>query len=139
MRTIPLRDDGTRGSEATSHGVRVSVRPSYLPEQSSPAESRWLFGYRVEIFNESAEQVQLLSRHWVITDADTQVEEVRGPGVVGEQPVIGPGETFEYESFCPLSTPFGNMRGSYRMRTESGFDLDVRIATFELSPPMMIH
>ncbi len=137
MRSIPLIDDGTRGSEATTHGLRVSVRPSYLPEQSKPGQ--WLFAYNVEIFNESMESVQLLSRHWVITDADGRVEEVSGPGVVGEQPVIGPGDTYDYESYCPLPTPFGTMRGSYKMRSEAGHLFDVRIATFELAPPMAIH
>lgn len=139
MRTIPLHDDGTRGSEARTHGLRVSVRPSYLPDQSKPGEGQWLFAYHVEIFNESMDSVHLLSRHWVITDAGGRVEEVSGPGVIGERPVIGPGETYEYESYCPLSTPFGTMRGSYKMRNDAGLVFDVRIATFELTPPMVVH
>lgn len=139
MRSIPLHDDGTRGSVATTRGLRVKVKPFYLPEQSKPEENQWLFAYNIEIFNESMEAVQLISRRWVITDADGRVEEVSGPGVIGEQPVIEPGETFDYESYCPLATPFGTMRGTYKMKNASGHLFDVRIATFELAPPMAIH
>jgi len=122
-----------------TRGLRVVVKPTYLPEQSKPGEGQWLFAYHVEIFNESMEVVRLLARYWVITDADGRVEEVSGPGVVGEQPLIGPGESYEYESYCPLSTPFGTMRGSYQMRSEAGVLFDVRISTFELSLPMAVH
>jgi len=139
MRMPALHDDGTRGSEATTHGVRVKVRPLFVPEQSAPMEGKWLFSYEVQLFNDSMETVQLLGRHWVITDATGSVEEVSGLGVVGEQPILAPGETYEYESFYPLSTPFGNMRGSFRMKNSTGVFFDVRIATFELSLPLKIN
>ncbi len=92
-------------SEATTQGVVVKVRSSFVPERSQPLEGRWFFAYRILIANAGSVPVQLLNRHWVITDAHGHVEEVRGPGVIGEQPLIAAGESFEYTSFCPLSTP----------------------------------
>ena len=126
-------------SEATTRGVKVRATSTYLPERSEPSQRRWFFSYRVRISNTGDEPVQLLNRHWVITDADGHVEEVRGPGVVGEQPTLGAGEIFEYTSFCPLSTPFGTMEGSYEMVTEGGGRFLAAIAPFTLSEPMAVH
>jgi ApaG protein len=123
-------------SEARTRGVLVQVESSYLPERSQPMQARWFFAYRIRISNQGEQVVQLISRHWIITDANGRVEEVVGPGVVGEQPVLGPGESFEYTSFCPLGTPFGTMRGSYQMTTEDGESFDADIAPFELSQPL---
>lgn len=126
-------------SEVVTNGVRVRVRARYAAEHSQPQLNRWFFLYTVEIANEGEETVQLVSRHWIIADATERVEEVRGEGVVGEQPVLEPGDAFEYTSGCPLATPFGSMRGSYQMVTESGGRFDAEIARFELAEPRAIH
>ena len=126
-------------SEAETAGVRVNVRAHYSPEHSSPVASKWFFLYTIRVSNEGQETVQLLSRHWVIRDATGQIEEVRGPGVVGEQPVIEPGESYEYTSGCPLPTPFGSMEGTYQLVTESGVEFDAQIAEFMLREPGAIH
>ena len=126
-------------SEACTRGIRVKVRSSYVPERSVPAEKRWFFSYEIEISNEGAEPVQLMSRHWIITDGDGENEEVRGPGVVGKQPTLQPGETFEYSSACPLNTPFGTMHGTYQMVTRNGDSFDVEIAPFALAEPYAIN
>jgi ApaG protein len=126
-------------SEAVTRGVRVRVRSRYVPERSRPADKRWLFAYTVQIVNESELPVQLISRHWIITDAKGHVEEVRGPGVIGEQPRLAPGEQHEYTSFCPLETSFGTMHGSYQMVAESGEQFDAEIAPFSLSEPYAIN
>ena len=126
-------------SEAVTRGIRVRVESEYAPDQSDPCKNRWLFLYTVTISNEGAETLQLLTRHWVITDGTGHVEEVRGPGVVGKQPTLRPGESFEYTSSCPLTTPFGVMEGSYQMMTEDGERFDVRIAPFTLSEPYTVH
>jgi len=125
-------------SEATTRGVRVHVRSRYVPDHSTPPE-RWIFTYTVEITNTGEETVQLLSRHWVITDAHGHVEEVRGPGVVGAQPVLAPGETFEYTSFCPLPTAFGTMHGTYQMVTEDGETFEAEVGAFHLSTPYAVN
>jgi ApaG protein len=125
-------------SEALTHGVRVSVVSRYSPDHSLPGE-RWFFLYTVTIANEGAEPVQLISRHWIVSDGGGKVEEVRGLGVVGEQPVIAPGQTYEYTSGCPLPTPFGSMRGSYQMVRRSGARFDAEIAEFQLREPGSIH
>src|SRR6185312_9185731 len=109
-------------SEALTRNVRVQVEaqyvpPQFVPGQSQPLQNEWVFAYTVRITNEGDETVQLLSRHWIITDATGHVEEVRGPGVVGEQPVLRPGESFQYTSGCPLKTSTGVMRGTYQMVT----------------------
>ncbi|MBX3181755.1 MAG: Co2+/Mg2+ efflux protein ApaG [Polyangiaceae bacterium] len=127
------------GSEAVTRGVRIQVVPRYLPEQSQPERGRWFYVYQVSIVNEGEETVQLLSRHWIITDARGEVQEVRGPGVVGEQPVLATGEQFDYVSGCPLPTPFGSMRGSYQMVTEDGERFDAEIAPFSLSQPDLVQ
>ncbi len=126
-------------SEAVTRGVRVKVVSRYSPEHSHPEQNRWFFLYTVEISNEGASTVQLLSRHWIVENADRQVEEVRGPGVVGQQPILGPGESFEYTSGCPLGTPFGSMRGTYQMVTQDGGRFDATIAPFTLSEPYTVH
>ena len=103
-----------------SNDMVVVVTPSYLPEQSEPNQHRYLFSYHVQVRNNSAQAAQLISRHWVITDAEQNVQEVKGLGVVGKQPLIGPGEVFEYSSGCPLPTPFGTMKGSFHFVGENG-------------------
>src|SRR5262249_6179679 len=105
-------------SEAVTNNVRVEVESQYAPEHSQPFQSEWFFHYTVRISNEGDETVQLLTRHWVITDATGRTEEVTGPGVVGEQPVLRPGESFQYTSGCPLKTSTGVMRGTYNMVTK---------------------
>ena len=126
-------------SEAVTRNVRVSVQARYVEPRSEPEEGLWFFAYRVELENLGEETVQLLSRHWVITDGDARVEEVRGPGVVGEQPVLEPGDLFHYTSACPLPTPFGTMHGSYQMVTAGGEHFDAVIAPFSLSLPLAVH
>ncbi len=126
-------------SEAVTHGIRVKAASSYLEARSDPDHALWFFAYRIRIANEGGETVQLISRHWKIMDAEGRVEEVRGRGVVGEQPVLAPGESFEYTSGCPLSTPFGSMQGAYQMATESGERFNAEIAAFNLSQPHALH
>jgi len=126
-------------STAITNGICVSVESEYSPEHSAPERSHWFFLYTVTIANESDQTVQLLSRHWIITDATGRHQEVRGPGVVGEQPVLEPGEAYEYTSGCPLATPFGAMQGSYRMAAEDETEFDVAIARFELREARAIH
>jgi ApaG protein len=126
-------------SEAVTRGVRVQVAARYSPERSDPPHNLWFFLYTIRIRNEGGEAVQLKNRHWVITDATGKVEEVKGPGVVGEQPVLEPGESFEYTSGCPLRTPYGTMHGSYDMRTARGEQFDAEIAEFTLREPGAIH
>jgi len=128
-----------QGSEAVTQGVRVRVESHYHPERSRPPENEWFFSYGIRIRNEGTRTVQLLTRHWIITDADGQVQEVRGPGVVGQQPVLPAGQWFEYTSFCPLKTSFGTMHGTYRMVTDSGETFDVEIAPFPLGEPHSIN
>jgi len=120
---------------ATTHDITVTVVPTFLDEQSDPDEHRFLWAYTIRIENSGARTVQLLDRHWIITDARGQVEEVRGPGVVGKQPVLEPGESFEYTSGCPLTTPSGVMVGTYGMSTRDGDDFDVAIPAFSLDSP----
>jgi ApaG protein len=126
-------------SEATTRGVRVSVVSEYSMSRSKPDAHQWFFLYTITIANESTETVQLLSRHWIITDGKGQVEEVKGPGVVGEQPVLAPGQSFTYTSGCPLGTSFGKMEGTYQMVTRAGERFDVQIAPFTLSEPYTVH
>ena len=126
-------------SEAVTNNVRVEVESQYAPERSQPLQNEWFFHYAVRITNEGDETIQLLSRHWIITDATGQMQEVRGPGVVGEQPVLAPGEAFQYKSGCPLKTSTGIMRGTYQMVTESGDHFDVEIAPFALHEPYTVH
>ncbi len=126
-------------SEACTRGVRVQVRSRFVPERSSPEHGAWFFAYTVLVTNEGPATVQLVSRHWIITNADGDVEEVRGPGVVGAQPVLEPGESFEYTSACPLPTAFGTMHGSYQMVGKDGEKFDAEIAPFSLSMPYAVN
>lgn len=126
-------------SDAVTRGVRVRVQAEYSPEHSAPQQGRWFFLYTITITNEGDETVQLLTRHWLIADGSGDIEEVRGPGVVGQQPVLEPGQAFEYTSGCPLSVPFGSMQGTYQMVTASGESFDAEIARFELKGPYTVH
>ena len=126
-------------SETVTKGIRVHVTTQYDPSRSMPHQNQWFFLYTVRISNEGTETAQLLTRHWIITDATGHVEEVKGPGVVGEQPVLSPGQSFEYTSGCPLTTPFGSMRGSYQMVTTGGDKFDALIAEFTLSEPTALQ
>ena len=126
-------------SEATTRGIRVSVVCEYAPERSRPHDQHWFFLYTITIANQGADTVQLISRHWIITNGTGHVEEVKGPGVVGEQPVLGPNETFTYTSGCPLPTEFGTMEGTYQMVTKDGETFDATIAPFTLSGPYTVH
>jgi ApaG protein len=126
-------------SEAVTRGVRVFVQAEYAPERSRPAQNEWFFLYTVKISNEGPAPVQLVTRHWFITDGTGHVEEVRGPGVVGQQPMLQPGESFEYTSGCPLATRFGVMEGTYQMVSETGDLFDARIAPFALSEPYTVQ
>lgn len=126
-------------SETVTDGVRVKVVSQYSAEHSHPHLNRWFFLYTVQITNESSRTVQLVSRHWIILDADGHREDVRGPGVVGQQPSLPPGQSFQYTSGCPLATPFGSMKGSYQMVTDAGRRFDAVIAAFELREPLAIQ
>ena len=119
----------------TTQSITVTVKPVYLEDQSSPAENHYVWSYHVRIENRGHETVQLRRRHWRITDALGRVNEVRGPGVVGEQPVLHPGEAFEYTSGTPLSTPSGIMVGSYEMETGNGHSFAVAVPAFSLDSP----
>jgi ApaG protein len=120
---------------AITRGIAVSVEPTYLEANSSPGNSQYFWAYRVTIENQGRETVQLLNRHWMITNARGELTEVKGPGVVGEQPVLQPGESFEYTSGAPLDTPSGMMGGAYQMESESGERFDIEIPTFSLDRP----
>ncbi len=127
------------GSEAVTRGIRVQIETEYFQPRSVPEQGLWFFLYTVTISNEGPETAQLKSRHWIITDGDGRVEEVKGPGVVGETPTLAPGESFTYTSGCPLNHPFGSMRGTYQMTTDDGDDFDAVIAPFELEGPYTVH
>ena len=122
-------------SSATTEGIRVRVQSLYLPDQSSPRDDRYVFAYTITISNESAKTAQLRTRHWIITDSRGSVEEVRGDGVVGEQPKLTPGQSFQYTSGCVLTTPVGTMQGSYRFWRDDGTYFDAQIAPFSLASP----
>jgi len=122
-------------STTTTDGIRVNFKPAYWPERSSPEAGQFAFMYTVEIANVGFEAAQLRSRHWVITDANARVEEVRGLGVVGKQPRLAPGEKFEYTSWAMLRTPFGTMRGSYFMVRPNGKVFEVKVAKSALTQP----
>jgi len=124
---------------ATTDGVTVRVSVSYLPEQSEPERGRWFWAYHIRLENEGTETVQLLTRHWVITDGRGARHSVEGEGVVGEQPVIEPGASFDYVSGCPLATPSGAMQGNYRMVREDGAIFDVEIPRFSLFAPAVLN
>ena len=119
----------------STRAIKVTVQPFYLEDQSAPEEDHYVWAYHVKIENTGGETVQLRTRHWHITDAEGRVQEVRGPGVVGEQPVLGPGDDFEYTSGTPLQTPSGIMMGSYQMESKNGECFDVQIPAFSLDSP----
>ena len=120
---------------ATTRAIKVTVTPQYLPDQSNPSKSQYVWAYQVRIENKGDEAVQLRSRHWLITDGLGRRQEVKGPGVVGKTPRLKPGEVFEYTSGTPLSTPSGFMGGTYQMTSDSGEDFDIEIPTFSLDTP----
>jgi ApaG protein len=120
---------------AITHEIRITVTPEYSEERSEPGQDRYVWLYTIEIENLGRRAVQLTHRHWKITDARGRLEEVRGPGVVGEQPVLEPGESFKYTSMCPLTTPSGIMIGAYRMVDDKGRAFDVAIPAFSLDSP----
>ena len=124
-------------SEAVTRNVRVEVLSRYSPENSRAGE--WVFEYTVRITNVGRETVQLVSRHWIIVDAFERTREVKGPGVVGEQPVLAPGQSFQYSSWCPLETPTGMMHGTYQMLGAGGIEFDVTIAPFALRAPHLVQ
>jgi ApaG protein len=126
-------------SDTTTRGIRIQVKSTYLSDQSSPRDNHYLFAYHVRISNIGSETAQLISREWVITSAEGEVERVKGPGVVGEQPVLTPGSSFEYTSYCPLKTPVGSMQGSYQMVMANGEKFDAAIAPFTLAAPHALH
>jgi len=133
------RGTSDRVSAAITNGIRVTVSTVYVPSQSAPTAHRYVFAYTVRIANEGTQTVQLKSRHWVITHGTGKVEEVRGPGVVGQQPLLKPGEHFEYTSGCVLETPRGTMHGSYQMHTGEGATFDADIASFPLAMPHTLN
>ncbi|MET0390046.1 MAG: Co2+/Mg2+ efflux protein ApaG [Polyangiales bacterium] len=126
-------------STAVTQGIRIEVRCRFLPDQSSPVARRYAFAYTVRIRNEGVVSVQLLSRRWAITDSRGKVQEVRGAGVVGEQPILHPGQSFEYTSSALIETSLGEMRGSYRMHSVTGRTFDAVIAPFLLSLPHALN
>ena len=134
-----LRPELAPVSEAVTDHIRVEVISQHAERNSRPLQGEWVFQYTVRITNEGADTVQLLSRHWIITDALDHTEEVRGPGVVGEQPVLAPGESFKYSSWCPLRTPTGMMCGTYRMSRAGGGEFDIEIAPFGLRARYTVH
>jgi ApaG protein len=126
-------------SVAETQGIRVGVRCAYIPEQSAPHERRYFFAYQVTIANVGNVPAQLISRHWIITDGGGQEEHVKGPGVVGAQPRLNPGESHAYTSCCPLQTPSGSMRGTYRMLRDDGEQFDAQVGAFSLMAPQLLN
>ena len=126
-------------AEAKKYEIKVTVTTHYVAEQSDPAINRHVFAYTIGIQNTGNVSAQLISRHWLITDAEGQVQEVRGLGVVGHQPLLAPGQGFEYTSGCQLATPVGTMKGSYQMTAEDGLQFEAQIAEFVLSMPRVLH
>lgn len=126
-------------AEGKKYRISVNVNTTYLAEQSDPSVDRYVFAYTVTIVNTGTEAAQLISRHWIITDAENVTQEVKGLGVVGEQPLLRPGESFEYTSGTALATPVGTMRGSYQMVAEDGNKFDAEIPRFTLSMPRVLH
>ncbi len=137
-----LQPSSTRArlaSETTTRGIRIQVRSEYVPERSSPRDSSYLFQYHVRISNTGFETAQLISREWIITNAEGEVERVKGPGVIGEQPVLHPGGLFEYTSYCQLKTAVGSMQGSYQMLMTDGECFDAIISPFTLAIPNALN
>ena len=126
-------------SICTTQGIRIAAKPFYLPEQSRPDTENFLFGYEITISNEGDQVAMLLDRHWIIKDAKNRIEEVEGDGVIGQTPTLEPGESFTYQSYCPLKTNYGFMRGSYGMLREDGERFEAEIAPFALLPQWMLN
>ncbi|HSJ81822.1 MAG TPA: Co2+/Mg2+ efflux protein ApaG [Thiobacillus sp.] len=126
-------------AEGKKYQISINVDTAYLAEQSDPSADRYVFAYTITIANTGTVAAQLISRHWVITDAENVVQEVKGLGVVGEQPLLRPGESFEYTSGTALATPVGTMRGTYQMVAEDGNKFDAEIPAFTLSMPRVLH
>jgi ApaG protein len=126
-------------AEAKNYRIDVTVQTQYLPDQSDPEGGRHVFAYTIKLENVGNVPAQLISRHWVITDAEGDVQEVRGLGVVGHQPLLAPGQHFEYTSGCALATPVGTMKGSYQMTAEDGVQFEATIPEFVLSMPRTLH
>jgi ApaG protein len=126
-------------AESKKYQIAASAFPQYIADQSDPASERYIFAYTITIENTGTVTAQLISRHWIITDGNSRVQEVRGLGVVGQQPLLKPGETFEYTSGCQLDTPVGTMRGTYQMTAEDGTQFEAVIAEFTLSIPRVLH
>lgn len=122
-------------SDTITEGIRVTARSFYLADRSDPAKGHFFFAYKIQISNEGGAPAQLLSRHWIITNDNGQVEHVEGPGVVGQQPRLEPGESFEYVSACPLATSMGSMRGTYQMVRDDGTGFDAVVGAFTLATP----
>ena len=134
-----MSDEGIYRSSAQTQGVRVDVAARYIPEHSRPEQGEHLFAYQITIANVGEVAAQLVTRRWVITDGDGQVQEVQGPGVVGQTPRLEPGQAFVYTSFCPLKTPVGSMCGTYQMVRDDGSGFDAEIAPFTLAMPHAIN
>ena len=126
-------------SDVTTRGIRVEAEGFHIPERSRPGQDYYFFAYQVTISNLGSQTAQLVSRKWIITDAEGREETVQGPGVVGEQPVLKPGDSFQYTSFCPLHTPVGSMHGEYRMITDDEEEFEARIAPFTLAVPTAVN
>jgi ApaG protein len=122
-------------SDTTTDGVRVGATAYFLPDESDPDDRKFLFGYTIVIKNDSAEPARLVSRRWLIIDGSGRQEEVQGPGVVGQTPRLTPGESYKYQSYCPLKTPWGTMEGEYEMRRDDGSTFHVKIGRFYLASP----
>src|SRR4051794_18605078 len=134
-----LRTEYSPVSQATTNSIQVEVIAQYSPENSRPNQLEWVFQYTVRITNQGTDTVQLINRHWVIVDALEHVEEVRGPGVIGNQPILEPGQSFKYSSWCPLKTQTGTMYGEYEMLGPNGSRFDVEIAPFGLRARYTVH
>ena len=126
-------------AESRKYQIAVSANPQFIAEQSDPATERYVFAYTITVRNVGTVPAQLISRHWIITDGNSRVQEVRGLGVVGQQPLLKPGETFEYTSGCQLDTPVGTMRGSFQMTADDGTQFEAVIEEFTLSIPRVLH
>jgi ApaG protein len=122
-----------------TYSIQVEVETQYVEEQSLPDQDHYVFAYTITIYNSGSVPAQLLNRHWIITDANNRVQEVKGEGVVGEQPHLKPGEKYRYTSGTMLETPVGTMRGSYQMLADDGMEFDAEIPTFTLSMPRTLH
>lgn len=126
-------------NEQNKYSIRIEAVSEFVEQQSDETEGRFVFSYQIRISNTGSVPARLISRHWVITDADGKVQEVRGLGVIGEQPLLGPGQSFEYTSGCAIPTSFGTMRGSYQMQAEDGTEFDAEIPEFLLTGPRVLH